>query len=208
LRRKFDAHEAIQLARFAHRPEWQGKTLAALAESEHRDPIEIAMEIERHGGASVINFGMQEDDVRFVMNLPWVATASDGRTMIVTGDQPHPRNFGTFPRKVGRYAIEDQLVPLEQAIRSCTSLPAEILGLADRGRLRVGMLADVIAFGPKTFRDHATYEHPFRYSTGIEHVFVNGQPAIYRGTPTGALAGRALRHPEAKPDLKQGAASD
>jgi N-acyl-D-amino-acid deacylase len=188
----------IRIARYAPRPDWVGKSMAEIARSEKRDGVDIVVEIQQNGGASAVSFGMSEEDVRYAMRLDWVATASDGSAMLPSADRPHPRNYGTFSRKIGHYALAEKVLPLEAAIKSATSLPAAILGLSDRGLLKDGFVADVAVFDPKTFKDQATFEDPFRYSTGIRHVFVGGQPAIYQGTPTGALAGRALRKTVAK----------
>jgi predicted amidohydrolase YtcJ len=151
------------------------------------------IDIERHGGAPAISFGMSEDDVRSVMARGYVATASDGSAHAPGGgDRPHPRSYGTFPRKL-RYALDEHILTLEQAIRSCSGLPAEILGLPDRGTIRPGNYADVMGFDPKTFRDVATFDDPTRYATGIKYAFVNGRPAIADGKFEDVLAGRALR---------------
>jgi N-acyl-D-amino-acid deacylase len=133
--------------------------------------------------------------VRLIMRQRWVATASDGGSMVPTRDTvPHPRSYGTFPRKIGRYAIEEQVIPLEQAIRSSSGLPADILKLPQRGYLKAGYFADIVVFDPKTFRDQATYDAPHQYATGVKHLFVNGRPAIEDGRFTETLAGRTLRH--------------
>src|SRR5207245_5365542 len=99
---------------------------------------------------------------------------------------PHPRSYGCFPRKIGRYAIEEQVLPLEQAIRSATGLPADILRLPERGYLKPGYYADVVVFDPKTFRDTATFDRPHQYATGVHYLFVNGVPAIKEGEYKGA----------------------
>ena len=112
---------------------------------------------------------------------------------------PHPRSYGTFPRKIGRYALDDKIVSTEQALRSATGLPADILGLTDRGYLRPGTFADVVVFDPATYRDAATFEKPHQYSAGVRHLFVNGEPAISDGKPTTTIAGKALRHPGKNP---------
>lgn len=104
--------------------------------------------ILRNGGASIVNFEMSEEDVRETMTLPWVATASDGSSKRSGLGLPHPRSDGTFPRKIGRYAIRGQVISLEAAIASSTGMPARILGLNDRGLLKVGLAADVVIFNP------------------------------------------------------------
>ncbi|MBC8290937.1 MAG: D-aminoacylase [Planctomycetes bacterium] len=186
--------ESVRIARYSPHPEWAGKSLKSIAEAEKKDTIEIAYEIFRGGGAQIVNFSMSEEDVRFVMAVDWVATASDGGAYLPGADRPHPRNYGTFPRKLRYYSIDEKVISPGRAIRSATSLPADILGLKDRGRLEVGQAADVVVFDPKTLRDAATFSNPHQYSKGIRFVFVNGKPAIAEGIPTGTLAGKALRH--------------
>lgn len=186
----------IQIARYSPNPKWQGKTIAAIAEAEKKEPIDIVVEIERNGSAQVVNFGMDEADVRIYMKQPWVATASDGGVQTPGDTVPHPRAYGTFPRKIGFYAIEEKIVPLEAAIRSSTGLPAEILKLKDRGYLKAGYFADVVVFDPKTFRDTATYDKPHQYAAGVKWVLVNGHAAIANGEYKPIHGGRVLRHPE------------
>jgi N-acyl-D-amino-acid deacylase len=124
-----------------------------------------------------------------------VATASDGRAQDIEDDtKPHPRSYGAFPRKVGRYAIAGKTISPAHAIRSASGLPADILKLPERGYLRPGYFADVVVFDPKAFRDVATFEEPHQLATGVQYLFVNGQPAVDRGKFTGGLHGRALRH--------------
>jgi N-acyl-D-amino-acid deacylase len=191
-----DGGAAIVIARFAPQREWQGKSLAAIAKDTGRTALEVVIDIMSRDGAQIVNFGMNEDEVRLFMREPWVATASDGSTQrIDSPDQPHPRSFGTFPRKIGRYAIEGQVTPLAQAIRSASGLPAEILGLSDRGFLKPGYYADIVVFHPQKFRDVATYDKPLQWATGTRLVLVNGQVAVEEEKPTGKLAGRAIRHP-------------
>ncbi len=192
--RELDEGQRLQIAYHASQPKWAGRRLAEIAESEQVDPLTLVLRITRDGGASIVNHSINEEDIRYVMTLPWVATASDGRAYLPGATVPHPRNYGTFPRKIGYYSIRQQAVPLEFAIRSATQLPAEILGLQDRGYLRAGCYADVVVWDRNDFLDTATFEDPHNYSQGIVHVFVNGQPALFRGAPTGALAGKSLRH--------------
>ncbi|MFV0442377.1 MAG: amidohydrolase family protein [Planctomycetaceae bacterium] len=187
------AASRIQLASCRFEPTWIGKSLDDIAELTGRDVLDVVMDIETRGGAQVVSFGMSEDDVRLAMPLLWVATASDGGAKIPTRDQPHPRSFGTFPRKIGHYAIEEQVLSLPAAIRSASGLPADILGLTDRGWLREGLAADIVVFDPKTFRDQATFTRPDLPASGVRHVLVEGTLAIYEGVPTGTLTGHALR---------------
>ncbi len=202
IEQRLDDHDggaSLRIARYSRRGDWAGLDLATIAKREGTTALEIVLEIERHGGASAINFGMNEDDVREVMRHDFVATASDGTTHVAgPGEQIHPRAYGTFPRKI-RYALDDKIITLEQAIRSCTGLPALILGLPDRGILRPGAIADVVVFDPRTFRDAATFEQPTRLAAGLKYLFVNGRALIEGGDlrvglkTTAKLPGRALR---------------
>jgi N-acyl-D-amino-acid deacylase len=127
------------------------------------------------------------------MTLPWVATASDGSARVVSSALPHPRSFGTFPRKIGFYALQEKVITVEHAIETSTSLPARILGLSDRGLIKEDYVADIAIFDPETFRDRATFEQPYLPPSGMRFVLVNGKIAVYEGLPTGTLAGKALR---------------
>jgi N-acyl-D-amino-acid deacylase len=191
-----DARGPIQLATIKSKPEWVGKMIADIAKSENREPVDVALEILTNDPeAAGVNFGMDETDVRYVMTLPWVATASDGSSKVDNGTRPHPRSFGTFSRKIGRYSIQDKVVPLPAAIRSATGLPADILGMTDRGYLRKDYVADIAVIDPKTFEDRATYEEPFKPSVGVRWLFLAGKAAIADGEPQEALAGKPLRRP-------------
>jgi N-acyl-D-amino-acid deacylase len=184
----------IQIAGYSKKPDWQGKRIAEIAEAEKKEPVEIVLEIERNGGAGIVSFGMSEDDVRVYMKQPWVATASDGSVHLPGASVPHPRSYGTFPRKIGFYAIEEKLVSLEHAIRSASGLPADILQLSDRGYLKPGYRADVLVFDPQTFRDTATFDKPHQYAAGAKWVFVNGVAEVAGGEfQDGALGGQVIR---------------
>ncbi len=154
-----DARGRIMVAESEKKPKWVGKMILDIAAEEKREPVDVAIEILRDDpDAAGVNFGMDEADVRFVMTLPWVATASDGSSKIDNGSRPHPRSFGTFSRKIGRYSIQDKVVPLSQAIRSASGLPADVLGMTDRGYLCKDYIADIAVIDPKTFEEIATYE--------------------------------------------------
>jgi N-acyl-D-aspartate/D-glutamate deacylase len=169
-----DGGAAIRIARYGARLDRVGRDLVAIAELERSTPLDVVIDVQSHGGAQAINFGMSEDDVRFIMGKDYVATASDASSHLPgRGDRPHPRAYGTFPRKI-RYAIDDKVISLEQAVRANSGLPAEILGLPERGTLREGAFADIVVFDPKTFRDAATFEEPTTYAGGIHSLFVNG----------------------------------
>lgn len=189
-----DRGARLRIARYSPNPAWQGKDLASIARLEKKSPLDIVLDIEKNGGAQIVNFGMSEEDVRLIMKQPFVATASDGSSQVPGSTVPHPRSYGTFPRKIGRYALEDGVLSLEQALRSATGLPADILGLKDRGYLRVGAAADIVVFDPRTFRDTATYDQPHQFATGVRFLFVNGVATIADSKYTGKLPGKPLRH--------------
>jgi N-acyl-D-amino-acid deacylase len=178
-----------------------GKTLAEVAKMRGTSPEETAMDLVIEDGTrvGVVYFLMSEDNVRKQLRLPWVSFGSDAESMApeppFTLSNPHPRAYGNFARWLGKYVREEKLVPLEEAIRRLTGLPAANLGLNDRGRLAEGMMADIVIFDPKTIQDHATFEKPHQYSTGIRDVFVNGVQVLQNGEHTGATPGRVVRGP-------------
>jgi N-acyl-D-amino-acid deacylase len=145
----------------------------------------------------VVFFLMSEDNVRKQVQLPWVSFGSDASSMAPEGvflkSSTHPRAYGNFARLLGRYVRDEKLVTMPEAIRRLTSLPAANLGLSDRGTLKAGAFADVVAFDPATIADKATYEQPHQYAVGMRHVLVNGVPVLRDGEHTGATPGRALK---------------
>lgn len=192
-----EARERLLIAGFEARGDWVGKTIREVALEQRRSPVDVAVDLLRGGGAQGINFSMDENDVRFVMTLPWVATASDGSSKIDDGTLPHPRSYGTFPRKIGYYAVRQKVLSLAAAIRSATGLPADILGLVDRGYLRKDYAADIVVFDPKEYCDRATFQQPYRMPVGVRWVFVNGTVSVADGELRPVRAGRALRRPRA-----------
>lgn len=189
---------ALYIARFQPKPQWVGLNINEIAEREKQKPLEIALYLLKTGGVGIVNFGISEEDMQLGMQQPWVATASDGRNYIPDATRPHPRSYGTFPRKIGRYALRDGVLTVEQAVHSASGLPASILNLPERGLLQPGYFADVVVFDPKTYVDAATFDDPHRYTEGMRYVFVNGELAIHEGIPTGVSAGRALKHQSTK----------
>jgi N-acyl-D-amino-acid deacylase len=135
---------------------------------------------------------MDSADVRVLMRQPWTMTSSDGGLVPMDEGVPHPRNYGTFPRKIRKYALDEGIVSLEGAIRSMTSLPASVFRMKDRGQIREGSIADIVVFDPDTIRDRAEYERPHQLSEGMRYVFVNGTLAIDNGDFTTSLNGRVL----------------
>jgi N-acyl-D-aspartate/D-glutamate deacylase len=184
---------ALMIASFSKNPAWVGKLISDVAKEQGVEQVEIGLELLRDGRAQGVNFGMDEADVRYAMTMPWVATASDGSAKIDDGTRPHPRSYGTFPRKIGRYAIKEKVLSLQAAIRSASGLPADIIGMKDRGYVRENLAADLVVFDPNTFEDLATYEKPFEKSTGVHWLLVNGQVAVEDGELQKTLAGRPLR---------------
>ncbi len=180
---------------------YEGKTMAEIAALEKKDPLEAMLDLVLAGRNQVgaVYFEMNEDDVRLAMRRPWVAVNTDSSAASPTGplaeSKTHPRAYGTFPRILGRYVREERLLPMEEAIRKFTSLPAQRMKLQDRGLLRAGYFADITLFDPATVRDVATFEDPHRTSVGIEYVFVNGVLSLEKGKLTGKLSGRPLRGP-------------
>ena len=189
--------DRIVIARAAKHAEWSGRSVAELAAG--RDPFEWTCDalVEHDGAIDIVHHSMSEEDVRFVMAKEWVAVGSDSRANAPYGPlsfgKPHPRSYGTFPRVLGRYARDERVVGLEDAVRKMTSLPAQRLRLRDRGVLREGSAADVVVFDPERVADAATYDDPHRYPIGIPLVIVNGEIALETGATTPARAGRFLR---------------
>ena len=174
----------------------EGRNLAELARADGCEPVDFFLDLLRDegGGIEVVIAAIGEDDIRRVMRNPSVAVASDGWTLSPeAGGRPHPRSYGTFARVLGRYAREDSVISLEEAVRKMTSLPAQRLGMADRGWVRRGARADLVVFDPATVIDRATYEQPHRFCAGVHHVFVDGTPVIREGVDTGAATGAVLR---------------
>jgi N-acyl-D-amino-acid deacylase len=154
--------------------------------------------IDQDGSVPTVFAHHTEEDMQLALHQPWCSVGSDGSAYAISGPlkrgNPHPRNFGTFPRVLGVYVREQHLLTLEDAIRKMTSLNAAKIGLKDRGTLRVGAFADITLFDEGRVIDRSTYTEPFQYSDGIEYVLVNGQVVLDRGKHTGARSGRALRH--------------
>jgi N-acyl-D-amino-acid deacylase len=164
-------------------------------------PEETAMDLVIEDGSRVgtVYFLMSEDNVRRQMTLPWVSFGSDEAAPAPEGvflkSNPHPRAYGTFARVLGRYVRDEKALTLTDAIRRLSGLPAANLKLDDRGLLRNGFLADVVVFDPATISDHATFDTPHQYATGVSHVFVNGVQVLKDGEHTGSKPGRVVRGP-------------
>ena len=154
----------------------------------------LVLEGVLNGGASMVFHVIDEGDVRRIMAHPMTMIGSDGRLSRPGEGVPHPRNYGTFPRVLGEYVRVQHILSLEQAVHKMTGLPAQRLGLADRGCIRVGCFADITVFDPATISDKGTFTQPHQYPVGIDWVFVNGTPVVAEGQFTAARPGRVLRH--------------
>jgi N-acyl-D-amino-acid deacylase len=178
-----------------------GMTLAEVAQERGMSPEETAMDlvIEDRTRVGAMYFNQSEDVVRKAIQQPWVSFCTDAVSIAAEGDQllnhRHPRTYGTFPRVLGHYVRDLELLSLEQAVHRASGLPATNLSLRNRGFLREGYFADVLVFDPATIQDHATFEEPHQYSTGMEKVFVNGELVFDNGEHTGALPGQFVRGP-------------
>ncbi|HET7598796.1 MAG TPA: amidohydrolase family protein [Gemmatimonadales bacterium] len=178
-----------------------GKTLAEVARLRGTSAEDAAMDLVVKDGSRVgaIYFIIAEENLRRQMRVPWVSFGSDEGSYAPEGVflrfNPHPRAYGNFARVLGRYVRDERLLPLEEAVRRLAALPAENLRISRRGRLAPGYFADVVAFDPGRIRDHATFERPHQYATGMVHVFVNGVQVLRNGSHTGAKPGRVVRGP-------------
>ncbi len=154
----------------------------------------INLMAEEGGGISGVFHTMSEADVQKIMKLPWVSIASDGSAIDLTAaGVPHPRNYSTNPRVLGHYVRDEKVLTLEDAVRKMTSLPAQIIGLSDRGQIHDGFAADIVLFDPATVKDTNSFEKPKSYPEGIPYVMVNGTPVIDKGQHTGATPGQVIR---------------
>jgi len=180
------------------REEWVGRNLQEVANERGIDPVQMAIDLqlegdpERRGGGRLRGFSMSELDVENYAAQPWVATASDGGIAVESDGSVHPRYYGTFPRKIRRYAMTAGALSVEAAIRSQTSLPARIMGLPDRGEIRVGNWADLVVFDMATITDEATFFEPHQHASGIDHVIVNGEFAMKDGQILYTLPGQVI----------------
>ena len=175
-----------------------GKTLAELATERGATPEDVAIDLVIADSSQVgtVYFLMSEENVKKQIALPWMSFDSDAGSMAPEGENlnnnPHPRAYGNFARLLAKYVRDEQVIPLEEAVRKLTSLPADNLRLTKRGRLQVGAYADITVFDPSEIQDHATFEKPHQLATGMSHVFVNGVQVLDNGIHTGALPGRAV----------------
>ena len=196
--------QLVSLRSDRNRP-FQGKRMSELLKARGGDPVETFFDvlIEEDGSVPTVFFHHSEDDMQLIMKQPWTSIGSDGSAVSIDGPtsrtHPHPRYFGTFPRVLGRYVRELQVLTLPEAVKKMTSMNADKIGLKERGRLRPGVWADVTIFDPTQVADRATFENPHQYPVGIRYVIVNGVLTLDGDRHTGALPGRVLYGPGKKP---------
>ena len=187
----------------------EGKSIAEIAVEQRRDPWEVVFDLlaEEKGAVKTLVFCISEDDVKTIMQHPLTAIATDGRAVAPYGvlgrGKTHPRYYGTCPRVLGRYVREEQLMSMESAIHKMTLMPAQRIGLPDRGRIAPGMVADLVIFDPATVRDEATFDDPHRYPRGIHNVIVGGQVVIDEGRHSGKMCGQILKRTGPIPRAKR-----
>jgi dihydroorotase/N-acyl-D-amino-acid deacylase len=199
--------DGIVLGYAAHtgRTEYEGLTIAEIAKLRgDRDPADTCLSLmaEENGRIRGLFHTMSEEDVRLIMRQPWVAVASDGQAVNMDNypGLPHPRYFGSNARVLGHYVREERVLTLEDAVRKMTSLPAQILGLSDRGQVREGLMADLAIFDPAAVRATNSFDNPKSYAEGVHYTIVNGVLVIDAGEHTGARPGRPLLGHGYKPD--------
>ena len=179
---------------------FEGRTLAEIGRLEGKDPADAAFDliVEEDGDIGIILFNiMSEDDIERLMGQEFSMFGSDG-LYVLPGARPHPRLYGTFPRILGEYVRRRGVIPLEEAVRKMTSLPAQRLGLAQKGLIKEGMDADIVIFDKDEIEDRATYQDPCRYPNGVYYVIVNGEVVVENGKHTGKRPGKLLRRVKAR----------
>jgi N-acyl-D-amino-acid deacylase len=192
LRRRGGA-ASILIAHYRPEAALEGKSLEQIAAQRQQPVVRTALELIAQQSPSIVSFNMSEDDIAELMQQPYTMTSSDGALVAMGEGKPHPRNYGSFARKLSRYVRERGTVTLEHAVRSMTSLPAAVFGLKNRGTIREGAAADIVIFDPARIVERSTYTEPHQLSEGIAYVFVNGALVIDDGKFTRALPGKVLR---------------
>jgi N-acyl-D-amino-acid deacylase len=178
-----------------------GWTLAEVMEERGTSPSETAIDLiyEDDSRIQVVYFSMSEENIKKKIALPWMSICSDAGSYATEGvflkQSTHPRAYGSFARVLGKFVRDENVITLEEGVYKMTGLPAKNLKLKNRGLLKQGYFADVVVFDPATIQDHATFQEPHQYSTGVEHVWVNGKQILKEGEHTGALPGRVVRGP-------------
>jgi N-acyl-D-amino-acid deacylase len=177
----------VLVVRHAAHPEYEFQTLEAIAREQKTTPVDLFIQIVRDGGAGIVCTAMVDEDIRAFYRQPWVMVASDGGIAV-----RHPRGAGTFPKVLGRYVREQKWLSLPEAIRKMTRAPADRLGLADRGRVAPGAIADLVLLNQSTVIDRSTFGDPMTLPDGVEKVFVGGELVWDRGRSAGARPGTVI----------------
>jgi N-acyl-D-amino-acid deacylase len=185
--------DTFLVAEYAPDPSIEGQRLSALAAKAGLAPEEYALTLLEKDDAGLVSFNMAEDDIALIMRQPWTMTCTDGGLQPMTEGKPHPRAYGAFPRKLARYVRDRAVVDLPFAIRSMTALSAEVFGIKDRGVIRPGAFADLVAFDLAAVDEAATYEQPHQLAKGLDTIVVNGRVVRARGAFADVLPGRVLR---------------
>ncbi|MCD6205340.1 MAG: amidohydrolase family protein [Candidatus Marinimicrobia bacterium] len=190
----------ISNVRTKNSEKYEGKSILECTEITGKEPFDFIRDllIAERNRVSVIGFAMDENNLKKVLASPLVTIGSDGSAVAPYGklskSKPHPRFYGTFPRVLGKYAREEKIFDMVTAVKKMTAMPADKLGLKQRGYLKENYFADIVIFNPETVIDNATFTNPHRYPTGIEHVIINGKLTIEYGRHTDTFAGKVLRH--------------
>ncbi len=172
----------------------EGKTLKDVADERNETSLDMAIKLIKEGKPGIVSFNMKEEDVYRFMRQPWTMTSSDGGLVEIGEGVPHPRNYGAFSRKIRKYVLAEEVIDLPSAIRSMTTLPAQVFGITKRGQIREGAKADIAIFDPNELMDKATFQQPHQLSEGMEYVLVNGTFAIKEGELLSERAGKVLNH--------------
>ncbi len=184
--------DRIQLRRVAFEDSLEGRLLSDIARERGQEPVDAAIDLLRRGNVGIVSFNMHEDDVRTLMVPPWNMTSSDGGLVAWMEGVPHPRSYGAFPRKIRRYVKDEGLLGLAAAVRSMTSLPAQVFRIPDRGTIRRGAYADLVVFDLERINDPATFTDPHQLAEGMVEVLVNGEAVLSGGQFTGLMPGRVV----------------
>jgi N-acyl-D-amino-acid deacylase len=192
-------YDQVFLALFQPQPEYEGKTIAQIAELRAQNSVDTILDllIESDGAAEMVGFMLSDENIRLSLAQTWMTIGSDGLALAPRGilgkGKRHPRSYGTFPRVLGEYVREKKVLSLPEAIKRMTAQAADKLGLKDRGRVQAGLAADLVVFDAETIADRATYSEPYQFPSGVAYVIVNGQVTIARGEQRDVMAGRVLR---------------
>ncbi len=183
---------SLVISSYAPDPSLEGQSLAAIAAARSVSATDLVVALLETADGGLVSFSMSERDITHIMRQPWTMTCTDGDLTAPGQGKPHPRGYGAFARKLGVYVRERDVLTLADAVRSMTSLPAQVFGLKDRGAIRRGARADLVIFDPLTIRDAATYTSPQELAVGVRDVVVNGVIALRAGTPALVTPGRVL----------------